>query len=152
MSVSQGTLALSKHDHDQNEAPTIHNLNIESPPEKLLGTTDIAHKVPQLPGKGTVNEPYVVDWDLGEPANPYNWTKRRKWIITAQLALSTFTVSLGSSSYSGGLTFTEHDLHISEDLAVSGISLYVLGFGIGPLVMAPLSEVRLETIDCIYLP
>ncbi|KIM80900.1 hypothetical protein PILCRDRAFT_72793 [Piloderma croceum F 1598] len=143
MSVSQGT-ALSEHDHDQNDALTIHSLVVEShPPEKnhkLLGTPDIAHKITQLPGKGTVNEPYVVDWDLDEPANPYNWTKRRKWTITAQLALSTFTVSFGSSSYSGGLAFTEHDLHISEDLAVSGISLYVLGFGIGPLVMAPLSE------------
>jgi predicted MFS family arabinose efflux permease len=64
-----------------------------------------------------------------------------------KLALSTFTVSFSSSSYSGGLSFTERDLHISEDVAVSGISLYVLGFGIGPLVMAPLGEVRLKSIN-----
>jgi MFS family permease len=56
-----------------------------------------------------------------------------------QLALSTFAVSFSSSSYSGGLFSTEHDLHISEEVAVLGISL--LGFGIGPLVMAPLGEV-----------
>ncbi|KZP24834.1 MFS general substrate transporter [Athelia psychrophila] len=92
------------------------------------------------PGEGSPQNPYVVDWELGEVANPYNWTKRRKWIITAQLALSTFTVSFGSSSYSGGLAYTERDFHISEEVAVLGVSLYVLGFGLGPLFFAPLSE------------
>lgn len=121
----------------------------------VLGPTNLSH----LPGDGSFENPFIVDWELGELENPYNWTKRRKWIITAQvrtqstlgcgcrsylgrfkLALSIFTASFSSSSYSGGLTFTERDLHIPEDVAVLGISLYVLGFGLGPLVFAPLSE------------
>ncbi|KZP18299.1 MFS general substrate transporter [Athelia psychrophila] len=92
------------------------------------------------PGEGSLQNPYIVDWELGEVANPYNWINRRKWVITAQVALSTFTVSFGSSCYSGGLAYTERDFHIPEDVAVLGISLYVLGFGLGPLIFAPLSE------------
>lgn len=37
------------------------------------------------PGNGTVYDPYIVDWNLADPANPYNWSKRRKWLITMQV-------------------------------------------------------------------
>ncbi|KAG5645832.1 hypothetical protein DXG03_005173 [Asterophora parasitica] len=57
-----------------------------------------------------------------------------------QLALCTFTVSFGSSSYTGGIQGTMRDLRISEDVAILGISLYVLGFALGPLVFAPMGE------------
>ncbi|RDB24165.1 Efflux pump FUBT [Hypsizygus marmoreus] len=92
------------------------------------------------PGNGTSDSPYIVDWDLDDPENPYNWTKARKWVITSQLALCTFTVSFGSSSYTGGIQGTMRDLNISEDVAILGISLYVLGFALGPLVFAPMGE------------
>ncbi|TFK42877.1 major facilitator superfamily domain-containing protein [Crucibulum laeve] len=92
------------------------------------------------PGSGTAEDPYVVDWDLDDPEDPYNWPKSKKWLITAQLALCTWTVSFSSSSYTGGLKYIEQDLHISEDVAILGISLYVLGFALGPLVFAPMGE------------
>ncbi|KAI0747878.1 MFS general substrate transporter [Daedaleopsis nitida] len=94
----------------------------------------------KYPGRGTHSDPYVVDWDLGDPENPYNWSDLRKWAITAQLATSTFTVSFCSSCYSGGLESMSAELHMSEVLAILGVSLYVLGFGLGPLVFAPLGE------------
>jgi hypothetical protein len=36
-------------------------------------------------GMGTVDDPYVVDWDLDDPEDPYNWAKPKKWLITAQV-------------------------------------------------------------------
>ncbi|KAF8892701.1 major facilitator superfamily domain-containing protein, partial [Infundibulicybe gibba] len=92
------------------------------------------------PGSGTPTDPYVVDWDLGDPKDPYNWSNLRKWVITMQLALGTFTVSFSSSSYTGGLTYTMRDLGISGDIAILGISLYVVGFALGPLVFASMGE------------
>ncbi|TFK84318.1 MFS general substrate transporter [Polyporus arcularius HHB13444] len=94
----------------------------------------------KYPGKGTHEDPYVVDWDIGDAENPYNWSRTRKWAITAQLATSTFTVSFCSSCYSGGLTSMSKELHMSQVLAILGVSLYVLGFGLGPLLFAPLGE------------
>ena len=39
----------------------------------------------RYPGSGTQKDPYIVDWDQDDPENPYNWTKRRKWLITIQV-------------------------------------------------------------------
>lgn len=52
-------------------------------------------------------------------------------MLVLQLAAGTFCVSFSSSSYSGGLSYTMEDLSISREVAVLGISLYVLGFGLG---------------------
>lgn len=37
------------------------------------------------PGGGTDENPYVVDWNPGDPENPFNWSRRRKWFITLQV-------------------------------------------------------------------
>ena len=42
----------------------------------------------KYPGRGTPEDPFVVDWDLGDPENPFNWSKLRKWIITLQVGAS----------------------------------------------------------------
>ncbi|KAI0818836.1 MFS general substrate transporter [Irpex lacteus] len=91
--------------------------------------------------RGTREDPFVVDWDDHDPENPFNWTKGRRWLITIQLALGTWTVSFCSSSYTGGLALMMKELHMSREVAILGVSLYVLGFGLGPLVFAPTSEV-----------
>jgi multidrug resistance protein len=99
------------------------------------------HIQPKYPGSGTLEDPYIVGWDSEDDReNPYNWSNTRKWLITTQLALTTFTISFSSSSYSGGLNNIIHDLHVSDQVAVLGISLYVLGFALGPLLFAPLGE------------
>lgn len=36
-------------------------------------------------GSGTLTDPYVVDWDLNDPEDPYNWSKTKKWVITMQV-------------------------------------------------------------------
>jgi len=114
-----------------------------------LEKVDPAAQRTKYTGSGTANDPFVVDWDLKDPENPYNWFKFKKWIITAQvlhpviilfftttfsylqLAICTWTVSFSSSSYAGGFQYTAHDLNISYDVAIVGISIYVLGFALG---------------------
>ena len=39
----------------------------------------------KYPGKGTHADPYVVDWGLADPENPFNWSSRRRWAITFQV-------------------------------------------------------------------
>ena len=45
------------------------------------------------------------------------------------------------------------ELHMSEVLAILGVSLYVLGFGLGPLVFAPLGELygRVSTFHMLFV-
>ena len=45
--------------------------------------------------------------------------------------MATFTVSFCSSCYSGGLASMDRELHMSQVVGILGVSLYVLGFGLG---------------------
>ncbi|KAK7693214.1 hypothetical protein QCA50_002780 [Cerrena zonata] len=93
------------------------------------------------PGSGTPGDPYVVDWDITDKSYPYNWSSTKRWIITLQVGLSTWTVAFCSSSFTGGISGLAKSFHCSQEVALLGVSLFVVGFGLGPLVFAPLSEV-----------
>lgn len=58
-------------------------------------------------------------------------------MIVAMVALM---VSLDSSAYSGSAKEIMAEFDCSEEVYTLGISLFVLGFAIGPIVWAPLSE------------
>ncbi|KAJ3849961.1 MFS general substrate transporter [Lentinula lateritia] len=136
-SVSNGDCT-SNVVHDRN-SPS-NTFKESCPVEEKTETDSGSSGHARYTGSGIHEDPYIVVWDEEDPENPYNWSKTRKWIITMQLALTTFTVSFSSSSYSGGLEYIVRDLNVSDELAVLGISLYVLGFAVGPLLFAPMGE------------
>lgn len=85
-------------------------------------------KVPNpYPGKGTVDDPYLVDWLIGESANPYNWGNAYRWTVTAVVAMATLCISFASSAYSAAIADIESHFHVSSTVAVLGLSLYVVG-------------------------
>ncbi|KAL4894833.1 major facilitator superfamily domain-containing protein [Aspergillus ambiguus] len=92
-------------------------------------------------GSGTEEDPSIVSWTPDDPRNPLNF---QHWIkvCTALLAITApLVVAFGSSIYAGGLWDTMEDFHCSREVAILGISLFVLGFGVGPMLWGPLSEV-----------
>lgn len=92
-------------------------------------------------GKGTDQEPYIVTWLPDDPRNPVEFKKSSKWFITLLASSSSLAVSLGSSTYSGGLGKIISHFQCSREVAILGVSLFVLGFAVGPLLWAPMSEV-----------
>ncbi|EED21472.1 MFS multidrug transporter, putative [Talaromyces stipitatus ATCC 10500] len=92
------------------------------------------------PGSGTKEDPYIISWIPNDPRDPMRFSKTAKWGITMLVAVSTLAVALASSAYSGGILQTMLAFGISQEVATLGISLFVLGFAIGPLVWAPMSE------------
>lgn len=91
-------------------------------------------------GSGTENDPYIVEWIPDDPRNPMLFSNTLKWAYTIIVAFATFGVSLGSSAYAGSIKEVLHEFHIGEEVSTLGVSLYVLGFALGPLIWAPLSE------------
>jgi hypothetical protein len=91
------------------------------------------------PGEGTHESPYVVDFLPHDASNPQQYTRLRKWSITLIQAVATLAVAFVSTAYSGGVSEIIRDFQISTTVAILGISLFVLGFAIGPLLWAPLS-------------
>jgi DHA1 family multidrug resistance protein-like MFS transporter len=87
-------------------------------------------------------EDVVVHFD--GPDDPYkalNWTPKKKIITTALYGLTTMTATWASSTFSPGTVEVSKDFHVGTQVATLGTSLFLFGFGVGPLLWAPLSEV-----------
>lgn len=89
-------------------------------------------------GSGTEEDPYSVDFTPCDPFNPQEWSTTKKWTMTVLTAFSTLAVAFVSSAFSGGLTYIIEEFGVSQELSILGISLFVVGFAIGPLLWAPL--------------
>jgi hypothetical protein len=90
-------------------------------------------------GHGTKESPYIVDFLPNDPRNPLEFPTRKKWFFTILQAVATLAVTLASTAYTGGLPDVLASFHVSEEIGLLGVSLFVLGFAIGPLLWAPLS-------------
>jgi MFS family permease len=104
-------------------------------------------------GVGTKGSPFLIDFLLDDPGNPMNFSKSKKWLITILHAIATLAVTFASTAYAGGLTSIILDFNVSTNVAILGVSMFVLGFAIGPLFWAPLSELygRQKTFIISYM-
>ncbi|KAJ3547802.1 hypothetical protein NM208_g1325 [Fusarium decemcellulare] len=91
-------------------------------------------------GEGTREVPYLVEFLPNDSWNPMTFTKWKKWTITLLLGVATLAVTFASTAYSGGVIEIMRDFQVSTEVATLGISLFVLGFAVGPLLWAPMSE------------
>lgn len=92
------------------------------------------------PGAGTNDDPFRISWIPNDPRNPHNMTLLRRSFITGLLATITLAAAFMSSTYSGTIDQVVSNLHTNVELATAGLSLYVVGFALGPLLWAPLGE------------
>ncbi|KAF4181852.1 hypothetical protein CNMCM8694_000788 [Aspergillus lentulus] len=89
-------------------------------------------------GQGTEEDPFIVEFQKDDPGNPMNWSQFRKWFITAIVTFSVFAITFTSSAYSASANELIPDFGISTEVFTVGLSLFVLGFAIGPAVWGPL--------------
>ncbi|KAK7743751.1 MFS siderochrome iron transporter 1 [Diatrype stigma] len=91
-------------------------------------------------GAGTEENPYVVDFLPDDPKNPMAFSQRKKWSITVLQAFAVLAVAFVSTAYSGGISEVLREFGVVQEIGILGISLFVVGFALGPLIWAPLSE------------
>jgi MFS family permease len=83
----------------------------------------------------------LVDFDGPDDAyNPLNWPLRKKVATTALYGFTTMGATWASSVYAPGIPQISRDFGVGNETATLGLTLLLLGFGVGPLVWAPLSE------------
>ncbi|KAE8445003.1 hypothetical protein EG329_014009 [Mollisiaceae sp. DMI_Dod_QoI] len=119
----------------QSEASTIANFgkdvngNDSSPDEEHAQGADI-------PVARTVSQPV-------HPVLTFNGIILVDWYTTGELddKFYTFAVYIGSSIYSPGEGEIEEKFNVGPTAAALGMSLYVLAYGIGPMLWSPLSEI-----------
>ena len=105
-------------------------------------TTPIKDVLSRVPTVSIDPETHRVGWDgHNDPYNPRNWRFRRKVVTITCLAWVTFLVPLSSSMFAPALpsVILEFDIP-NTTLAVSSVSLFLIGFAIGPTIWSPASE------------
>ncbi|TIA82263.1 hypothetical protein E3P98_01499 [Wallemia ichthyophaga] len=85
----------------------------------------------------------VIWVSLEEHENPFNWSKPRKYFTTLALCGFSFLVSGASSGYAapGAEADLIEQLNTSSTLFELGLGIYVIGYALGPLFLAPFSEI-----------
>ncbi|KAK4184734.1 putative polyamine transporter [Podospora australis] len=87
------------------------------------------------------DEDMIIAWEDHDPENPYNWSGRKKgWILLTCMMLI-INSTMGSALPANALPFISVEWNVtSEFQQVLPISVYLIGYVMGPIVWAPLSE------------
>ncbi|KAF7677816.1 msf membrane transporter [Alternaria burnsii] len=84
----------------------------------------------------------LVDFDGDDdPYRPMNWPTKKKVTTTLMYGFTTMSATWASSAYSAGTRQIAAEFNVGNQVAVLGTTLFLFGFGLGPLLWAPLSEV-----------
>jgi len=92
-------------------------------------------------GEQDPEKAFEVRWD-GEhdPMNPRCMGNGRKWVVVFIVSAGSTCVTCTSSMYTSTYAQITSEFHVSRVVATLGLSLFVMGLGIGPMILAPLSE------------
>ncbi|KAI9875243.1 MAG: hypothetical protein M1830_008712 [Pleopsidium flavum] len=91
----------------------------------------------------SVKDPNLVAWNgPDDPENPKNWTMRNKWAATIVVSSFTFISPVSSSMVAPALTAIAKEFHMTNQVEIQlTLSIFVLAYAIGPLILGPLSEI-----------
>ncbi|KAH8696353.1 major facilitator superfamily domain-containing protein [Talaromyces proteolyticus] len=88
-------------------------------------------------------DPHMVDWNgPDDPENPTNWTVGKVATTVTIVSTITFLSALSSSIFAPGILQVLQDFESkNSELGSFIVSVFVIGYGFGPLIIAPLSEI-----------
>ncbi|KAK9451161.1 major facilitator superfamily domain-containing protein [Limtongia smithiae] len=84
--------------------------------------------------------PTLVDFEPGDPTDPHNFSPLRKKIITLAMICTINNSTFASSVSSGASKAIKADFGCSSVLTTLLVTLYMIGFVVGPSFWAPMSE------------
>ncbi|KEF62540.1 uncharacterized protein A1O9_00513 [Exophiala aquamarina CBS 119918] len=119
------------------------DLTLEKAPSK---TSSIADDLPPNEASRRLSEhggtdAVIVAWYEDDPENPRNWSSlKKKWTMLI-IVLYTFVVYSGASIIAPTAEVVMARYSVSQDVASLGLSMYIAGYGIGPMFFSPVSEI-----------
>ncbi|KAL6718125.1 GTPase-activating protein [Lecanora helva] len=120
----------------------------EERPHNQLHSTLTAQRVDTEKGRDVTMVTWFGDND---PEMPLNWSTFKKVFVTFEICLLTFSIYIGSAIYSAGTEDVEMQFGVSQVKATLGLTLFVAGYGLGPMIWAPFSEVPQIGRNPIYI-
>ena len=111
--------------------------------EKLATSRDTsssASPAPSIHGS-EVDGQTVVSFVENDRTNPYNWTIPKKLYVVITGMMMVLNSTMGSALPSGATRVIQKYFQVNEEeLLVLPVSIYLIGYILGPLIFAPLSE------------
>ncbi|RAH41749.1 MFS transporter [Aspergillus aculeatinus CBS 121060] len=83
----------------------------------------------------------LVTFSIDDPENPKNWSKAYKWYCTMVVSFTCFVVAFSSSVITADIEGPSETFGVSREVSLVVVTVFVIGFGVGPMVFAPLSEI-----------
>ncbi|ORX38204.1 major facilitator superfamily domain-containing protein [Kockovaella imperatae] len=91
---------------------------------------------------GENSDDIIVDWyGDDDQENPHNWSMFKKCWLTGAIMLMTSSVYMGSSIYSPAIQEAAQYFGLGQVTVTLGLSLFVVGYGVGPLFLSPITEI-----------
>ncbi|KAK8052162.1 hypothetical protein PG993_003547 [Apiospora rasikravindrae] len=107
--------------------------------------------IPIMP-RQTKDGAILVDWYYtGDTANPQNWTSLRRGLVALIICVYTFVVYTSSAIYTTSEQGVMEAFGVNITVANLGLALFVLGYGTGPLLFSPLSELPSIGRNPVYI-
>ncbi|CAG7921632.1 unnamed protein product [Penicillium olsonii] len=127
-------------------AQSCHSSNEEPGPERKETDIELQNSSP-APAKDlfpvTDLDRGIVGWDgQDDPKNPQNFSSSKKWALLSLISAMTLISPLASSMFSPAISFMAAEFGETDETILSfSVSIYLLGYTFGPLLLAPLSEI-----------
>lgn len=77
-----------------------------------------------------------------DPRSPKSLSTLRKWIIVLIVSSTSLCVACTSSLYTGTYEQVMEEFGSTPTVTTLGLSMFVVGLGLSPMILAPLSEVK----------
>ncbi len=147
--VDAANLTPAQNSNDATPSGTSdHSLDKEETHEPQMHTTITGQRVDTEKGR----DASMVTWfGDNDPEMPMNWSTGKKVLVTFEICLLTFSVYIGSAIYSAGIEDVTKVFNVSQVKATLGLTLFVAGYGIGPMLWAPMSEIPQIGRNPIYI-
>ena len=81
-----------------------------------------------------------IDFSSSDPDNPHSWSPRKKLTNVGIIALMAILSPLASSMFTPGISQIAEDLDADVQEVIATTTGFVIMLGVGPLLLAPLSE------------
>nr|CAD11985.1 SCR1 protein [Schwanniomyces occidentalis] len=94
----------------------------------------------------------IVDWDgEDDPDNPYNWPLYQKVFLLFEVGFLTVSVYMGAAIYTPGIDKIMEQFNVGNTLATLPLALFVIGYGLGPMVLSPMTETAAIGRTSVYI-
>ena len=82
-----------------------------------------------------------ITWDTAkDPENPKNWSTFKQSLFCFQVSFLTLAVYLASAIYVPGIEDIQEAFNVGHVAATLPLTLFVFGYGFGPMIFSPISE------------